>query len=366
MRYGRWLIALVLAWCLSGCTAFVARQIEHPGHAGGPFRSLDSMLVRMGFQRQAMHTREGVRIAYWIAPPRAYEITQRFSEHYTGKKLSGVSFKMSFGSGPLKPTLLPVKGSVVLLHPWSMSGTAMMPWGVHFAAVGYEVVMPDLRSQGDSSDAPVGYGPREAGDITQLIEQLRASGKLPAPLFLFGASYGATVALFVADRVPDVRGVVALEPYANAAAVIRKAPGSGLFGHRWLAHRITPKEVDAAIKRADKMLNLDLATINPGDALAKSQRCTLILRGTKDELMGDTSLRRLSRRSPLAAYADVPDQNHMTLPMRTDLLFQPLLAWMQALPPTPGPCPTFVLPAAKATGKTHDRSAGAASKTQPH
>lgn len=324
------------------------------------------MLVKKGFQRHAMHTGDEVRIAYWIAPPRAYQIKESFHDRYTDNKLIGISFNISFGKGPLKPSLLPVKGSVVLLHPWGMSGAAMMMWGIHFAASGYEVVMPDLRSQGDSSDAPVGYGPREADDIVQLIQKLRVSGKLPAPLYLFGASYGATVALFAAERVPQLRGVVALEPYANAAAVIRNAPGSGLFGHRWLAHRITTKEMDAAIKRADKKLGVDLAAIDPGDALARSRRCSLILRGSKDELMSDTSLRHLSQRSPLATFADVPHQSHMTLPLRTDVLFQPVLAWMQALPSAPGPCPTFSLPATTAAGETHAASAGAATKSQPH
>lgn len=367
MFYGRWLTVLVLAWGLSGCTAFVARQIEHPGHSGGPFRSFDSVLVTMGFQRQAMRTRGGVRIAYWIGPPRAYKIKESFHQRVTGKKeTTGMSFSVSFGDGPLQPALLPVKGSVVLLHPWSMSGTAMTAWGVHFAASGYEVVMPDLRGQGDSSDAPVGYGPREADDIEQLIQHLRAGGRLPAPLYLFGASYGATVALFAAARVPHVRGVVALEPYANAAAVIRQAPGTGLFGYRWLAHLITTKEVDAAIKRADRKLGLNLAAIDPGDPLAASQRCTLILRGSKDELMSDASLHQLSQRSLLATYARVPDQNHITLPMRTDILFQPLLAWMQALPAAPGPCPTFELSAANADGTLRAASARAPAKPWPH
>lgn len=362
MCHGRPWIMLLLVCCLSGCTTFVARQIEHPGQSGSSFRTFDPLLAKMGFERPSMRTTDGVRIAYWIAPPRAYEIRERFHNRVTGKKVTGFAFDMSFGKGPLKPPLLPVKGSIVLLHPWSMSGTAMMMWGLHFAASGYEVVMPDLRSQGDSSDAPVGYGPREADDIAQLIQHLRAGGKLPAPLYLFGASYGATVALFAAARVPHVRGVVALEPYANAAAAIRQAPGSGLFGHRWLAHLITPKEVDAAIKRADIKLGLDLAAIDPGDALVRSQRCTLILRGSKDQLMSVASLRQLSQRSPLAAYANVPDQNHMTLPMRTDLLFQPLLAWMQALPFAPGPCPTFALPAAKAGGTIRATSARAPTK----
>lgn len=364
MRYGRWLSWLLLGSSVSGCTAFVARQIEYPGHAGGSFRSLDDTLLAMGFQRDNMQISDGLRMAYWIAPPRAYRITETFHNRTTDKKITGFSFNMSFGNGPLKPAPLPLKGSVVLLHPWGMSGTAMMPWGIHFAAAGYQVVMPDLRSQGESSDAPVGYGPREAGDVAELVRRLRGRGELPAPLYLFGASYGGSVALFAAPAVHDLRGVVALEPYANAAAVIRRAPASNLFGYRWLAHWITLKEVNAAIARASGKLGVNLDAVDPGNALARSVQCSLILRGTHDELMSRRSLQSLSQRSPLAAYVDVPGQDHMTLPLRTDLLFQPVLAWMQALPVAPKACPGFSLSRSNqvAAGKL---SAGTAAEAQP-
>lgn len=344
MRHGRWLFWWLAVCSLSGCTAFVARQIERPGHAGGSFRSLDGMLLKMGFARETAQLPDGVRMAYWTASPRAYQIKGSFHSQPAGKKGRTFSFNMSFGHGPLKPDPVAVKGSVVLLHPWSMNGTAMMPWGLHFAAAGYQVVMPDLRSQGDSSDAPVGYGPREAGDIRELIGRLRQRGDLPAPLYLLGASYGASVALFAAPDVPDLRGVVALEPYANAAAVIRRAPASDLFGHRWLARWLNPQRMNAAIDRASRKLGVDLDAIDLGDALSHGDRCSLILRGTRDQLTSRDALLAASKRSPLAVYADVPGMGHMELPLRTDLLFQPVLAWMQALSVTPQACPGFAPP----------------------
>lgn len=349
MRHGRWLIWLLAVWSLSGCTTFVARQIVRPGHAGGSFRSLDGMLLKMGFARETAQLPDGVRMAYWMASPRAYQIKESFHRRPAGKKGAAFSFEMSFGDGPLKPDPIAAKGSVVLLHPWSMSGTAMMPWGLHFAAAGYQVVMPDLRSQGDSSDAPVGYGPREAGDIRELIGRLRQRGDLPTPLYLLGASYGASVALFAAPDVPGLRGVVALEPYANAAAVIRRAPASDLFGHRWLARWLNPQRMDAAIDRASRKLGVDLDTIDLADALGHGDRCSLILRGTRDQLISRDALLESSRRSPLVIYADVPGMGHMDLPLRTDLLFQPVLAWMQALPVASRSCPGFPPPSSSPT-----------------
>ncbi len=360
MHYRRWLPGLLVATCLGGCTAFVTRQIEHPGHASS--HAVQGFLARAGFRRDMLSTGQGVRIAYWIAAPRAYRVKDTFQVRRKGKHAS-FSWNLGFDGDPTKAPLLAPKGSVLLLHPWSMNGAAMMMWGLHFAAAGYQVVMPDLRSQGDSSDAPVGYGPREAGDMVQLVQQLQARHRLPAPLYLLGASYGATVALFAAPQLPDLRGVIALEPYADAADVIRRAPHSDLFGYRWLAHWITPHEVNTAIARASRTLGVDLQHVDPGDALAQTPACTLILRGSRDVLISGKALAALSRRSSRASYVEIAGEGHLTLPLRTDRLFSPPLAWMQALPAAAGTCPVFSLPAPPPAASPQ-ASARAATKAQ--
>lgn len=359
MRHGRWLLLSALLW-LAGCTTFVARQIERPGHANS--RSVDAYLAHAGFQRDAMHTRNGVRIDYWIGSPRMYHVKDEYLTQHNGKR-SSFSFNFGFEGDPAKAPLLSPKGSVVLLHPWSMSGAAMFMWGIHFASAGYEVVMPDLRSQGDSSDAPVGYGPREAGDIVALVHDLQAKHRLPGPLYLLGASYGATVALFAAPQLPNLRGVIALEPYGNAAAVIRRAPASDLFGYRWLARWITPKEVNAAIARASRNLDVDLEHTSPGDALTQTRACTLILRGSHDVLISGNALAALSRRSSRASYVEVPGEGHISLPVRTAWLVPPLLTWMQSLPGTSPACPVFSLPPKPAAARKP--SARATTEAQP-
>lgn len=339
MSQGRWMVMLVVG-CMAGCTSFIARQIEHPGHSSS--RAMDELLSDIGFHHDTMRTREGVSIAYWIAPPRGYHFKETFQTRHTEGAAGSISYNIKFDDEPIKAMLLAPKGSVVLLHPWGMAGASMMPWGLNFAAAGYRVVMPDLRSQGESSDAPVGYGPREARDVVELVQQLRAARRLPEPLYLLGASYGATVALFAAAKLSNVRGVIALEPYGNAAAVIRRAPGSGLFGHRWLASWINPQRMDKAIARASSELGVDLANIDPADAVAGSEACTILLRGAHDVLTSDHALRVIARRSARASYVEIPGEGHVSLPLRTDLLSPPLLGWMASLPASgTGVCPHF-------------------------
>lgn len=331
---------------LCGCAGFVARQIEHPGRSGQrQLASFRQMLGRAGFRYDTMRTPSGVRIAYWYGQPRDYGMTLDARERRQGGHLAfhvGFHFKALEKAAPL-----PVRGSVVLLHPWGMEGSAMTAWGLAFAGAGYAVAMPDLRGQGRSDDAPVGYGPREAGDIVALVRDLESSHRLPPPVYLLGASYGATVAIFAAPRLPEVRGVIALEPYADAVDVIHRAPASHLFGYRWLVPWITPHTMDQAVARADRVLGIDLSRIDPGTALTGTKVCTLILGGSDDALIPPSALRALARRSPRARYVEVAGEGHLTLPLRADRLFPPLLEWIEALPMTADDdCPGYTsLPA---------------------
>lgn len=354
MRQGRWLVVL-LGFVLCGCTTFVAHKIERPGHDNRQQLAwLRQLLKQADFQFDAMQTRQGVRMAYWYGEPRAYDLRVNVQElrkdhHYS------LSFGFKFGVEQGNAPVLPARGSVILLHPWGMEGSALTNWALLFANAGYTVVMPDLRSHGKSADVPVGYGPREADDIVDLVHDLRAANRLPGPLYLFGVSYGGTVALFTAPKLTDVQGVIALEPYANAAAVIRRAPASGLFGYRWLASWVRPREVDHAIQRASRQLGVDLAQIDPGAALAHTPSCVLILRGAEDNLIAGDALSELARRSPRASYVEVSEEGHLNLPLRTDRLFPPMLNWMQALPAGGSQdCPTFApLPFATASPTVH-------------
>jgi pimeloyl-ACP methyl ester carboxylesterase len=342
MHCGRWL-ALLLSVGLGGCTAFVARQIEHPGRGNRQqLASFRELLNHAGFQSDTMRMSSGVRIAYRVGQPRAYRLAVKVKEVRNGHSFK-LDYHFDFGVPPGKAVQQPARGSIVLLHPWGMEGSALTAWALQFADAGYVVVLPDLRSHGESDDAPVGYGSREAQDMRELVARLRRAGRLPGPLYLLGVSYGGTVAMFTADMLPDVRGVIALEPYASVADVIQRAPASNLFGHRWLARWLTPAQIDKATARASGELGVDLRAVDPGAALSASKVCTSIIRGSNDSLMPADALRALAARSTHAQYVEVPDENHLSLPLRNDILFKPVLAWLGELTAASPRCPEFSL-----------------------
>lgn len=339
---------------LAGCATYVAHKIEHPTPPGGnQMAFFRANLREQGFHFDTMQTPAGVRIAYWIGEPATYDFRETFT---AAPEVHGYHLTADLPAKAPVAWSSPVKGTVVLLHPWEGEGAMMVNWAYHFASSGYVVVMPDLRSQGASDKAPVGYGPREGDDVAALVDNLRAAHRLPSPLYLMGASYGGTTAMFAASELTDVRGVIALEPYDNAADVIRRAPSSGLFAPKWVGSVVGRASVDAGIVRASRDLGVDLAHIDTASALSHAP-CTLILRGGNDNLVSAASLKALADRAPAAHYVEVSGENHIGLPLRTDRLMPPLLQWMAdtnngtcvAISPLPG---TLSATAGKPQGTT--------------
>ena len=324
-------IGLVLC---HGCTSYIAGKIARPELDTG-HQWLAGEIAKDGFKRESLRTKEGVRIAYWIGSPREYLVTQQISGSNSHPHVD-MNIAQYAQEGPQASA----RGTVILLHPIGEDGAMMASWGLYFGHAGFMAVMPDLRSHGDSEKAPVGYGPPEAIDIADLVRQLRAAGRLPEPLYLFGISYGGSVALRAADEIPDVRAVVALEPFANVAQAIERAPQSGLFGHpllvKWI---VTPQRMKSATVEAGKELGIDLEKLDTGDAVARLNTCALIVRGSDDELTDDAQVRAMSERSPWASYVSVSGERHITLPLRAQYLFDPLLGWMtQSSPDMPTTC----------------------------
>lgn len=347
MRKGCAIGLALLPW-LAGCASYVTHKIEHPARSQSSLQlAIHDNLLQQGFVQASMRTSDGVRIAYWLGQPHAYVMHESFRPSADGMSLH---WQWQMPEAPFDGSQLPAKGSIVLLHPWEGEGAMLATWAYRFASAGYVTVMPDLRSQGDSDIAPVGYGPREGNDVAELVRSLRESGRLPQPLFLMGVSYGATAAVFAASGLDNVDGVIALEPYGNAADVIRRAPSTGLFGPRWVGHVIGRSSVDAAIARASIDLGVDLEHIDTAGALRLAP-CSLIVRGARDPLVSATAMQTLAASSPQARYIEIPGENHLSLPLRMDRLMQPLLDWMHALGSPHTACPTLTpLPASESAG----------------
>ena len=121
------------------------------------------------------------------------------------------------------------KETVVLLHGWSAGTYQFDELAPQVFAQGKNVYIPRLEGHGFQSAAGVADAshmvkPWERDRYPRFAEQVYQEVKGLGPIQLVGLSGGANVALDIASRHPDVKGVVAMAPYlgtqdsrANAA-----------------------------------------------------------------------------------------------------------------------------------------------------
>ena len=146
-----------------------------------------------------------------------------------------------------------------------------------------------------------------------------------------------------------------MEPFANAGDSVRqyvqrlKSGDGGGWSARavgwWLRRTVPEAELDAAIVRAGDTLALDLDRLETSAPLAATEACVLLLQGAEDRLVPVETARTLARAGgDRVHYAELPDENHYSLPARIDWLRTPLRDWLAGLAQGRGDCPALALP----------------------
>lgn len=345
----RWL-ALLAALAAGGCASLADRIVEPHSASLLDARQQQQFERTLGVGRATFRTPQGVTLAYRTIP-----LATRGMHYDYARNARGYSFHFTSDMGASARAAQPsFRGTVVYLHGWEMDGGSMLGWALALADRGYAGIAVDLRNYGASSRAPAGFGPREATDVVALLDALRARGTLHEPVYLFGVSYGAATALFAEPRLRGhLAGIIAMEPYANAADAIRTLvpgmlamPAQGIGGRvfaGWARRHYTPAAVEQAIVDADRRLGIDLATIDLHAPLAASKTCTLLLHGARDHFIPVAASRGLAAAAPQVRYSELPLESHMSLPLRVGWLADPLATWMAGA--AAGTCAPLVLPA---------------------
>ncbi|WP_374473530.1 alpha/beta hydrolase [Arenimonas sp.] len=352
-----WTAALAAAIVALTPTIAVARALEdwitHPARADTVFSGDNYLhwLARVGSPLEQFQPAQGPRLAFAVVEPADYQLAYEFIRLPEGM---GFTFEFKHPAPALPP---PVRGTVVLLHGWSMDAGSLLPWSLAFSQRGYRTVLLDLRNHGLSGEAPAGYGTHEAADVMALLGHLRAQKRIAEPVHLFGVSYGAVTALHAAAQ-PDasVAGVVAMEPFANAADSIRhyagrlkSGAGGGWRGRAlgwWLRATVDDDDLGQALDRAGQRLGVDLRTLDTARPVAATRACVLLLHGARDQLVPVAAARSLAMASQRLRYAELPEEDHFTLPARLDWLSRPIGDWLGDAGTADGrDCPAPALPA---------------------
>lgn len=353
------LFVLVLTACSS--VDMLARHIAEPEPepvTRGLLRRSASVYQTIQAPEQRLALPGGPTLSYRILRPAYYRF--RWRQHVNS---NGERFDATFQA---PGAAVPGRGTIMLLHGWSLNSSSLLPWALGFAERGYRVVLVDLRSHGRSSKASVGYGQREGADVAALVRILRMRGEIDAPLALFGVSYGAVSAVYAsAELGPMVRAVVAMEPFANAGDGIRdlihgwlQEKSGALRGrllHWYLLQRVDQASIAAAVPRAGRLLHLNLDALDTRTAMAHVPACVLLLHGAADTWLPSSHSRQLLAVNSRAQLRVLPGESHLSLPLRIDWLLEPIASWLATLP-TRDQCARFLLPSAPQAdshGETH-------------
>jgi hypothetical protein len=115
------------------------------------------------------------------------------------------------------------RGTVLLVHGlWDSKGR-FFRLGELLARRGFDVILPDLRRHGRSTGQHTTFGALEKRDLAALVDHLLAAGEVRGPLWVFGFSMGAAIAVQYAAIEPRVRGVVAAAPFQDGWSITRRA-----------------------------------------------------------------------------------------------------------------------------------------------
>ncbi len=108
-------------------------------------------------------------------------------------------------------------GTILLIHDIGRSKASMLSLGGKLAALGYDVVLPDLRAHGESTGEAFTYGANEKHDLKIIMDALLLQGSIGDKIVAFGTGVGGSVAIEYAAIDPNCVGVVAFQPYADIA-----------------------------------------------------------------------------------------------------------------------------------------------------
>jgi uncharacterized protein len=168
---------------------------------------------------------------------------------------------------------------VLLLHGRSHNRSVMLPHAEFLLAAGYNVVMMDARSHGESGGKASTYGYLEKRDETAIVDVLESS-KNVKHLFALGESMGAAVSLQSAAVESRIEAVVAEGAFRNLREVTYDY--AGLQQNEFLGKTLFRPAADVSRWIAERQVGFSFEEISPEKAVALRPFPVLLICGLSD------------------------------------------------------------------------------------
>ncbi|MGH8047426.1 MAG: alpha/beta hydrolase [Chthoniobacterales bacterium] len=205
----------------------------------------------------------------------------------------GGILRMQLGNGA--PPYGDIRGTVVLLHGWTMRKEGLLAVAERFCAAGLRCVIPDLPGHGESPSPTAGFGARAGERLLpgEVLESASRRFNFPSrPAVLWGLSMGGAYALQAATAQPELWSTVvvvssfdALEPVVHGQ-VDSSAHGLGSFLRPGLA---------VAVRIRGGFWPGDAC---PVESARRLQVPAFIVHGTSDDLIPPSCGRRIYEAIP--------------------------------------------------------------------
>ena len=226
-----------------------------------------------------------------VHPPRmtdgkALWVLRRLSPEDLGMPFEEVEFHIrDERGGPLKiaawwiPASVASRRCAVLVHGYADAKVGAIAWAPPWRALGFNLLVVDLRAHGESGGTMSTAGYFERLDLRQVLDELRASKLKDAEeIVLFGVSMGGAVVAAAAEGRDDIAAVVMDSPDADfAAAATEHITRLGL--PRWLA--------PWAIRLGGWMSGADLKAVDVKSILARLACPVLVIESGNDSFLAE-------------------------------------------------------------------------------
>lgn len=223
-----------------------------------------------------------------------------FDERHAGSarspELLATIFASPGGDAAARPTILFIHGKGGNAAEWQ-------PDALRALAMGYNVLLPDLRGHGASGGSLFTFGLLESDDLANAIEHVRARyGLDPARLGIHSCSAGSSVAIRFASRA-DCRALWLESPFAEPHAMARHylAIATGFPG--WSLALASRLAVDRAVARVRRELGIPasargLEGFDPLETISRVQARICLVYGEADTLVPVPFVQKLQAALP--------------------------------------------------------------------
>lgn len=168
------------------------------------------------------------------------------------------------------------KDVVIFVHGYTANHLMGLQFVEMYKEMGFNLLMIDTRSHGESGAMYPTYGIKEQHDLRKWVLALREKLGNDIRIGLHGQSMGAAATLMYAGCYNDIEFVVSDCAFSSAEEVLQ-------YQFRSIAHMPSKPLYGVIRKLAEKKIGITLEDSNPEKSIAQSEVPVLFIHGTADK-----------------------------------------------------------------------------------